>query len=340
MHALRVNIATPVTAGVRLPILDELRGLALVLVLCHHGGGVLGLPNWLHGELGVDVFLIVSGFTLAFTAVDQPAGDFLKRRFFRIFPAYWLAIGLFLWLHHHFFRVDYSAANIGLHVAGLHAFGPDVFFGAINDSFWFISMIVAAYAVFLALRRHLDNFSLIVAAGGLLTTVACVAYLENAHYGGLIHVGLRIPDFFIGLIAGRLLAAGTIEIRFNFFLGLGLLCFLYLIFIRKIHFTYPVPALGIIATWIAVHGLLGRAAVGRWVLGAVAGLGVISYEVYLFHQPLIREYNLLFQRVAFGNPAPAFGQLLTGMGVALILTVGLSLAVHAVTNRLFKRTLR
>jgi peptidoglycan/LPS O-acetylase OafA/YrhL len=200
--------------------------LALLLVICYHAGGVLDQPNVLHGELGVDVFLMVSGFTLALSSVDLSARQFFQRRFLRIFPAYWLALGLFLWMNWQFLGRTCPAGDIGLHVLGLHGFGPIDSFVSINDSFWFIAMIVPAYGVFFGLRRHLDDFPLVVAVGAILTTIACVACLEAGHFGGLIHLGLRIPSFSLSLLVGRLLGTGTMEIRVDFRLGLGLLCFL------------------------------------------------------------------------------------------------------------------
>jgi peptidoglycan/LPS O-acetylase OafA/YrhL len=65
----------------------------------------------------------------------------------------------------------------------------------------------------------------------------------------------------------------------------------------------------------------------------LAGLGLISYEVYLFHQPLIREYNLLAQYVWLGHFPLTSAQLFVGILAALAVTVGLSLAVRAATTR-------
>jgi peptidoglycan/LPS O-acetylase OafA/YrhL len=338
VRSLRLHVTPLVPAGARLPVLDELKGLGLVLVLLYHGGGVLGLPNVLHGEIGVDLFLIVSGFALAISSVELSLDQFFQRRFLRIFPAYWLALGLFLWMHHKYLGVTYSAPNIWLHIVGLHAFGPPGFFSAISDSFWFIAMIVPAYLVFALLRRHLDNLSLLVAVCGLLTAITCEYYLRTVHVGGLTHLAVRIPSFFIGIIAGRLLGTGTMEVRFNFLLGLGLLCFYYITFIRSgVVFGYPLPAVGIIVTWVALRHVLGRIAPGRWILAGFSGLGLISYEIYLFHQPLIRDYNLFVYHVWLGNLAPTPAQIVRGMLLALALTVVISLAVHAATARLFGR---
>ena len=42
---------SPIHKGLRLELVDELKGFAMVLVLLYHIGGVLGWENWLHGEI-------------------------------------------------------------------------------------------------------------------------------------------------------------------------------------------------------------------------------------------------------------------------------------------------
>ncbi len=86
----------------------------MLLVILYHTGGIFGWGNWLHGETGVDVFLIVSGFTLARNSRDLPWRDFVKRRLLRIYPAYWLALAFFLLLNRYYFSAHYSTANIVL----------------------------------------------------------------------------------------------------------------------------------------------------------------------------------------------------------------------------------
>jgi uncharacterized membrane protein len=44
MTSFLINIAPQVVAGQRIAAIDELKGLALVLILLYHGGGVIGAP--------------------------------------------------------------------------------------------------------------------------------------------------------------------------------------------------------------------------------------------------------------------------------------------------------
>lgn len=334
MRSVRINLTPRVVAGQRIAAIDELKGLAIVLVLLYHCGAVLGDNNVIHGEIGVDIFLILSGFALAVNSTAMPLGDFFRRRFLRIYPSYWLALGLFVWMLHHFYGQSRSWDTIVQHALGIHAFSRLDYFADITDSFWFISMIVAAYLVFAAVRKRLNDLSLIFGLAGFLTLVAAVVYQENGHFGGLISLAVRIPSFFVGLVAGRLLGTGEAEVRFNLFLGFGLLSFYYLTFYRGVACNYTLPAMGIVLAWIGLRPHLVRVAEGRFVLSSLSLLGLISYEVYLFHQPFVRDYNIyLFDKAA--NPSPTRWQVMKGIFLGLGITLLISVAVHAALGRIY-----
>jgi peptidoglycan/LPS O-acetylase OafA/YrhL len=315
--------------------IDEMKGVAIALVLIYHCGGVLGFDNVLHGEIGVDIFLILSGLTLAAYSAGLPLRDFVVRRFLRIYPSYWLALALFVWLDTRYISGPKPWEDIWHHILGIHGFTRLEYFSDINDSFWFISLIVAAYVAFACIRRRLDDLSLVFAACGVLTLVATVGFQINGHQGGLISLAVRIPSFFAGVVAGRLLGEGTAEVRFNFPLGLGILCFYYLTFFRGVTPSYTIPAIGIIFTWLAVRRFLPLCVEGRILSRVLAFAGVYSYEIYLFHQPLVREFNVYALRTYAHVADPTRVQLFIGILVALAVTVVISLVVHALVGKLF-----
>jgi hypothetical protein len=201
-------------------------------------------------------------------------------------------------------------------------------FSDISDPFWFISLILAAYLVFACIRKRLDDLSLVIAVAGSLTLLATILYQNNGHVGGLVSLAVRIPSFFAGVIAGRLLCAGTAELRFNLVLGLGLLCFYYQTFFRAAADNYTLPAFGLIAGWLGIRHYLVKFFPGRVFLAAFALLGLISYEIYLFHQPFIRDYNLYFYNQILKNPDPSHRQLLKGIFGGLCVTLAVSVGVH------------
>jgi len=317
----------------RLVELDEAKGCAMLLVLLYHAGGVLGWRNWLHGEVGVDVFLIVSGFLLAATSPRLPAGEFVRRRILRIFPAYWIAFALFAALDAKFYPPAPTVPSVLLHATGLHAFGPPEYFSEINDSFWFISLILLLYGVFLALRRHLADLSLVIGTGALLTTAVTAVYLFAGHDGGLVHLCGRIPSFFIGLVAAQLLFHGGGTLRLNLILALGLLSVIYLGWLKNRLPVYAFAGTGMLAGLLAGAHYLRRLVIGRALLAGIAFVGVHSYEIYLLHQPLFREYNFIaWNRLTGRNPT--IPQAAIGIAVALLLIIPAAVLLHRLVDRL------
>jgi peptidoglycan/LPS O-acetylase OafA/YrhL len=99
----------------RVPVLDGLRGLAILLVLVHHGiyftpanpteetfvKVVGGWDAW--GWIGVDLFFVLSGFLITniLLATRHRPGyfrNFYARRTLRIFPLYFLSLAIFFYL--------------------------------------------------------------------------------------------------------------------------------------------------------------------------------------------------------------------------------------------------
>ena len=102
-----MNPAHRTVTGARIPELDGLRGLAILLVACNHyfcfksGPGNVFARNFLPlSWTGVDLFFVLSGFLIGGILMDQRAAEnyfrtFYLRRVCRIFPFYFLWLILF-----------------------------------------------------------------------------------------------------------------------------------------------------------------------------------------------------------------------------------------------------
>ena len=88
---------TQAAAGANAGI-DQLRGLAVLLVWCHHvaahAGLALPLVGHLGGLLGVQLFFVISGYLIVRSAQRETTGAYAVRRLLRIFPAYLVVVAV------------------------------------------------------------------------------------------------------------------------------------------------------------------------------------------------------------------------------------------------------
>ena len=88
----------------RLDYLDLLRVIALGSVICFHylfsgisKGNIKAIefssfaPIAQYGYLGVELFFMISGFVILYST-NRSAGEFVRKRFLRLYPMFWMAI--------------------------------------------------------------------------------------------------------------------------------------------------------------------------------------------------------------------------------------------------------
>ena len=89
--------------------IQALRGFAALGVMLAHGSSLIYqhldyqlVHQWaLVGVAGVDVFFVLSGFIILYTALTRPVsrGTFLRKRFLRIYPVYWIILTVLILYH-------------------------------------------------------------------------------------------------------------------------------------------------------------------------------------------------------------------------------------------------
>ena len=150
------------SAPPRLRELDLLRFIAAVLVVLHHYVGRIGgwgvenhhnmpviAPIAHFGNLGVDLFFLISGFVILMSAWGRGIGDFAVSRTVRIFPAYWFGVTFSLLV---FFAIgqtpipDHSPLaaylpNMTMLQTGLHVGNMDVVYWTLWIELHFYALI-------------------------------------------------------------------------------------------------------------------------------------------------------------------------------------------------------
>ena len=323
-----LTLTYPKQAPGRLPVLDELRGLAIVLVVSYHVCGVTGFLNYEHGELGVDIFVLLSGAVLA---LNHRAGEgtmkFLWRRLARLLPAYWIALTLYWQGGVHLLGRGHNPVEVISHYLCIHPWWGDRYLLSINDSFWFVGLMVMLYVVYAGLRRFMDRLDIVVGAGLMFSFgLAWWTYYRIGQPALFVHLGLRPSVFFVGIAFGVMLRDGAARLPLTGWLGLGVLLSLYGMFYYGILIGYSMAGFSVFVAYFALRA--NAAAAGRrWLCRGLAWLGVYSYEIFLLHQPLIREYNhLAWNRL--GGRVPNEVELALGVAAALLVTTGVAVLLH------------
>lgn len=326
----------PRLAKGRIESIDELKGLAILLIIIYHAGGVLLWQNFVHGDVGVDMFVILSGLGLALSARAESAGDFLRRRLMRIFPAYWVVLTLFLLLNTHFLQHRYSVPDVIAHYFGVQAWFGDLYGFGINDSFWFVTLIVSLYLFYALIRPIRDRPDLVILSCALLTVPAAYAYFYTGQAGCYGHVALRIPGFFAGLLIGALLRDGRLRIRLTPALATALVLMFYIPYTHGIVFYSEIVAGALAMAYVYLWREKAPARIFAVTARYLRFFGKYSLEIFLFHQPLIRDYNYyLHGRWQHESNPPAIS-LIFGMAIGLGVTLVLSVELHRLLERLLR----
>src|SRR5487761_2646269 len=85
----------------RIRELDGLRGIAVLAVVGEHYFNWVPFTLFRYGWLGVDLFFILSGFLITSILLELRSSEhyfsvFYARRALRIFPPYYIALGIYL----------------------------------------------------------------------------------------------------------------------------------------------------------------------------------------------------------------------------------------------------
>lgn len=299
------------------PDIDGLRAVAILCVVGYHFFPGL-FPA---GFVGVDVFFVVSGFLITGILLDSKAAgsdwliDFYARRVRRIFPA--LAVVLvtviaagWFWLNPREF------AQLGRHVAGGAGFVANLtlwqesgYFNAAIESkplahLWSLGVEEQFYLLWplllWALWRWRFNAMVLVASLSAVSLAAgwwVLAYSRDAAF--------YLPIFrFWELMAGGWLALLQRQpgreplsqsVRESLAIAGVMLLVAGLVLIRPAGFPGGWALLPVAGTAMLIAAGPGTRT-ARWFLAnrVMAGIGLISFSLYLWHWPLITFSRLLF----------------------------------------------
>ncbi len=363
----------------QLPALTGLRFVAAFIVVVSHftlsarlplllpPHGILAWPARLAanadavGNLGVDFFFILSGFILAYMYLTPAGALRCTRRAFwvaragRILPLY-----LFAWV-----------ATAALAIYGHEMYDTPVVTGlssltltqawlprsaiAFNPPGWSLSAEVFFYATFPTFAMALARLSprALVRAAVLLSFVFVAPALalqvfapNDSYWQGIVYFNplLRLPEFLLGVVAGRLFVttptcrvprctlALTVLVMGTAAAGSPLLPR------HLLHNGLLTPAFAVIIYGVACATRDGArtSALVLWGTAPLVTLGEASYALYILHWPMLD----LFTRLVGGAPPPGGVTCITFFCAYLALTVAVSVLAWRCVETPARRAIR
>ncbi len=353
----------------RLPFIDGLRGVAVLMVMLNHSWAhTIGVPlrvpvgSWQidvtaplrFGFLGVHLFLLLSGFCLTYPLARRgPDGlrvdllRFFRRRARRILPPYYAAIALIVGIpalkqlvklalgRTDGLRFEVGGGELIAHLLLVHNLFIH-WMGTINGSFWSLALEWQLYMVFPLLVWGIRRWGLArPLAAVLLLTVSYRTWVyftkEISVLGIAYNYAYALPgrlfEFALGMAAALALgrpgaapSAGSVRRYRTAALLFGLLGL-----VVTDGWSRYAPVTDVIwglAFFCLVMYAGSRAATGGGWLEwpPLERLGLISYSVYLIHEPIIHRLAVRLQPLHLSNGVTLL--LFEGVGIPLFIAIG------------------
>lgn len=289
------------------PEIDGLRALAVVPVVLYHAG----FSRIGGGFLGVDVFFAISGYLITTIIVGENSQgkfsilNFYERRIRRIIPLLYLVIlasiaaAFFTLLPAHMNDFSESVVSVVFFVSNLLFYKESGYFAVASElkpllHTWTLAVEEQYYVLFPPFVAIVWRFGIRWLM--LLLAVAASASLLLAQWGSIAHPEAAfylLPTRGWELLAGSLLAVLEYKNKFwkqNQFLslaGLSMIFFSFLFFDGRT----PTPSF---YTCLPVFGSVlvlmfaGKGTVAYNILSnrVMVLIGLMSYSIYLWHQPI------------------------------------------------------
>ncbi len=291
---------------------DQLKGVAILMIVFSHIGYFLSqdtrflFPISVFAGVGVNLFLLMSGFGLTMSALGKNLGiwGFYKKRLSRLYTTVWLVLAILFLLDFILLNKSYPLTSV---LQSFLGFFPQAnLYTNIDSPLWFFTLILFYYLVFPVFsQKKIRYFSpfLIYLLSFLITekiTLPINPSVLNLYKVHLIAFPLGISLALINykLIAGKF----TSIINFgNGYLNFFLKVFFSLILLYFIGYTALYSGVGhgvgieqTISTFTTICIILLFNIID-FELRIFNLFGKYSYEIYLFHWPLVYRYDLIYK---------------------------------------------
>lgn len=309
----------------RMAGIDGLRAVAALWVVLFHMAAFSGGPLWpgvdfiaRSGSTGVSLFLVLSGLCLFLPYAGGRLGAFDTRTFFsrrirRLLPAYYVTLMILVVVHALFGgRIgipEYSRSELieqtVTHLTLTHQFFPETFYG-LNGAYWSLGLEWELYLTLPLLIVAAVKFGVFRVVGAVvLVTIAYRIGLFAVTQAGLLDADgawatVVLPNLFLGrwsefalgMLAAELYRRGRRSVDWRIVALAVLAAVTALTFPGNPvnHVLYGVVFFVLTSLVLAGNNPVARLFSWR----PLVAIGVMSYSLYLVHQPLIEVFAAVF----------------------------------------------
>ncbi len=300
------------------PEVDGLRAVAVVPVILFHAG----VTSFYGGFLGVDIFFVISGYLITSLIAEEihqggfSIVNFYERRARRILPALFLIV-LFAILVAPFALNPLQMKDFGESLVGISTFSSNIifwlqsgYFGTASEKSpllhtWSLAVEEQFYVFFPLLLMFLWAFAkklVELALVSILLISLILAHWASAHTAdaNFYLLPTRTWELMIGSLVGLLLRNELFNNTIKPFQNLlSLLSFTVLLASfaffdsntphPSLWTLIPVGATAVLIASTTTESIVGKILSNR----LMVGVGLISYSLYLWHQPLFAFARLL-----------------------------------------------
>jgi peptidoglycan/LPS O-acetylase OafA/YrhL len=287
--------------------IQALRGIAALMVVCVHLGGLLhslNLPAF--GDGGVELFFVISGFVMVHTTRKRPpsSSQFIRNRIARIVPIYWvMTLAVFataLFAHSLVKATTTDSLDLIKSLFFIPFYKSSGLIRPVLFVGWTLNYEMFFYLLFafgLMARSYILGINCVFGALLLLVLAGILFHSDNVFF--VFYTDLKMLDFALGMVIGLFIsrAPETAGLRMKCLALSSLICFPVLLAAPLVwpHVTHFITA-GLPAAVLVTGALLLER--WSWSLKAplVLAVGDASYALYLSHPWVTQIFEKLGAR--------------------------------------------
>lgn len=329
----------------RLLTIQYLRGFAASLIVLHHALAhplAIGLYTVGFGQVGVDIFFVISGLIMWITTADRRFATpwtFWLARIVRIVPLYWLMTFAFIAaaiaVPSQVFHGEMSPSYVIRSLLFIPATSPSGLNVPIYSLGWTLNYEMFFYAVFGVCLLATSHVVRLISLGVVLVALSIAGlWLKPEHVVAATYTDPIMLEFFGGVLLGAIYLRYR-HLRAPAMLGWIMILAAIVVFVWLLRFSIPrLFGFGLPALLAVAGALVLELRPAQTEIRLLRWLGDASYSIYLAHPFVLRPFYIV---AALAIPMPSPLAQLSLVGLAILTGVVGGVACFALIERPMSR---